>query len=1178
MSLNITNLLNTLKGYYNPEKNAGERYTGGDSGLSSIIETSGLGSTTERELTANNLSVQILESGLKVTVASESATKFSYKIDAETKKIIVFGNNLQITVDEENEGMIEVVGISNSINATSKDDKIKLIGYDNEVKAGAGEDEITIFGDDNKNIFSGVSGNTLIVNDKKFEVKVNDQNKDTAEITVSTSKVEDTGEIKSTINAYNAKIFTQETGENDKVDNIILNGNYNYIDTGDGADDISVLGDNNIIITGDDNLKDSVELKGKNNEVSGDENDVVTYTKSSGSIVLTNSDKSSHYIKVGDFEYFVQRNTDLNRDITITYELTSTGVFEFTGDNFKLTAVKDGSKDNIKITGDNNYVDTGDEADEIEIVGKNNLVHLGEGDDKVTVVGEENKIYGDDGNDSIAINGKNNETESFEEKHNVIKLNADNPGQTIEIGDKKYTITLTKTALNNISELKEVIVKYDESEDRTVKIEADNIIITAADGQEDKIEFKGSNSKIFAGDKNDEINVIGDNNYIDGWSGDDKITVQGIKNKAYGFLGNDEINITQRELTNSEIEEALNSISDTDEEGNHVTSEQKVEIANKNNANIVDGEFDTDTVNASFYTKVSKETEIYKSLSQSIKLDPKDDEKKIVISDDAGKIYTYTIKNYVTEENNNPFVSTRTISYDIVNGQLVVKGDFISVKADNGQDDNVKIVGSNNLLDMGDGDDTIYADDNCHYNLIFGGIGKDYINVKGNNNKVYGDNINVMDKDDSDTIIVNGSNNVVSGGKGDDDITLIGDSFRAFGNEGNDKFNVNAINSEIYGGNSTSKSGTDTLIINNSNSNKYYDFSNTQMKENENKIVLSPTNNNATIKFKDTNGETVVFNVEPNILKPEDLAGEIVVDYIIKDVVIDGKKQKQLVITGSNIMINLTNGSDKGVNVKLIGNDCRIETFAGDDNIEVEGNRNTIVSGNGKNKINVKGNSNQINGGKDVDSIDVDGDNNNIIRNGALDKINVKGSNNYTRYLVEDAETGGSIVLTKANGPQIIMINNRTYELTIYGLKGENLDNASINVSYQYDKDGYMCFYAENVKIRVLDSKTTLTTDEVTTDNKDSIKLYGSNCYISSGNGDDVIIVEGNNNTVDGWYGNDSLRIIGDDNKIRGFDGDDKIIVEGNNNYINGEQGQNTLTINSGENNTYINIDKVEKK
>ena len=231
----------------------------------------------------------------------------------------------------------------------------------------------------------------------------------------------------------------------------------------------------------------------------------------------------------------------------------------------------------------------------------------------------------------------------------------------------------------------------------------------------------------------------------------------------------------------AEIKDEIQKLDVKDLDGNERTEEELRKIAVENlrqaSANYVDGERDTDAVNASLYTKVSTNTEIYASLAQSLAIEPYEYEKKIVVD---GK--SYTVKNYATENNNNPFISTRHISYEVVdievNGemqkQLVVKGDFISVVADDGQDDNVKIIGNDSYLDLGDGSD--YLEAKGTRNMLFGGIGKDFIKVEGSQNVINGDIEGKADFDDSDVIEVIGEDNVVIGGNGIDTLRTDGEN------------------------------------------------------------------------------------------------------------------------------------------------------------------------------------------------------------------------------------------------------------------------------------------------------------------------------------------------------------------------------------------------------------------
>ena len=54
MSLNITNLLNTLQGFYDSSKGTGKKYTGAEDGLDYMVLAYGLSNVTEIELKEEN--------------------------------------------------------------------------------------------------------------------------------------------------------------------------------------------------------------------------------------------------------------------------------------------------------------------------------------------------------------------------------------------------------------------------------------------------------------------------------------------------------------------------------------------------------------------------------------------------------------------------------------------------------------------------------------------------------------------------------------------------------------------------------------------------------------------------------------------------------------------------------------------------------------------------------------------------------------------------------------------------------------------------------------------------------------------------------------------------------------------------------------------------------------------
>ena len=113
------------------------------------------------------------------------------------------------------------------------------------------------------------------------------------------------------------------------------------------------------------------------------------------------------------------------------------------------------------------------------------------------------------------------------------------------------------------------------------------------------------------------------------------------------------------------------------------------------------------------------------------------------------------------------------------------------------------------------------------------------------------------------------------------------------------------------------------------------------------------------------NGEDVIFVVQPNIISPQELAGEIFVNYEIKEIEVekDGKTitVPQLIIEGSNVIIAPPKDTsfEASIYAKLIGSNNRFETSMGDDVVEIEGQQNTVLTHVGQDTVNVKGNKNE---------------------------------------------------------------------------------------------------------------------------------------------------------------------------------------------------------------------------
>ena len=77
MSLDITNLLSSLKNYYNSQNSAGKKYTGTDEDMSRLAASYGASATNTIALTRDGegkITRTIVENGVRVTVSAEKET------------------------------------------------------------------------------------------------------------------------------------------------------------------------------------------------------------------------------------------------------------------------------------------------------------------------------------------------------------------------------------------------------------------------------------------------------------------------------------------------------------------------------------------------------------------------------------------------------------------------------------------------------------------------------------------------------------------------------------------------------------------------------------------------------------------------------------------------------------------------------------------------------------------------------------------------------------------------------------------------------------------------------------------------------------------------------------------------------------------------------------------------
>ncbi len=292
--------------------------------------------------------------------------------------------------------------------------------------------------------FAAGETKAFLINDKMYTVKNNSSGSNSLNL--------NRGAIGRDPNAigFFGSNFTITAAEG-QDDDILVDGAYNYVYTGDGDDIIwTSSGANNYVESGDGNDTIYVGSGVCNSTIDGGlgANNIIlenqgcledpsnntiykgsgTVTNNTGSNSLNNQIydyKSQNWgtsgskalkggetivAKIGDKTYIFESKYDSTLTATIGYSIGSNNQIILNVDNTIITAV-DGQVDNLKIQGQDNEIFAGDMDDTIVVgaaPGKynsiNNIVHGGAGNDNITLNSTTGTVYGDAGNDTITLN------------------------------------------------------------------------------------------------------------------------------------------------------------------------------------------------------------------------------------------------------------------------------------------------------------------------------------------------------------------------------------------------------------------------------------------------------------------------------------------------------------------------------------------------------------------------------------------------------------------------------------------------------------------------------------------------------------------------------------------------------------------------------------------------------
>ena len=779
-----------------------------------------------------------------------------------------------------------------------------------------------------------------------------------------------------------------------------------------------------------DNASYNVALKGMNQKYyASDAGDTISSTL--GAKIYGGAGDDSISVRGGYGDVIVHAGGG-NDNISINSSINNLFVDGGDGDD-TITTLSKNSYGNAHIFGGNGN-DTFNLSE-----ARGGFVDGGDGDDVFNISGSLYTLAGGSGNNIINDTGTNNMYSNMSNADNTlteIKFTSDNETKTINIGGIEYTIKnlVDRFGFYNNKE-KAFTYGYNPATGEVV-FGGCYFDITGESGKEHNISLYGSNNKLQTGTKNDTINIYGDANEIhagsgddtiihnskltntiygedgndtielngrcgalvSGGNGDDEITIRGRAEKVYGDAGNDIYHILSSNIVVTDTEGS----NEFDIEGsdNSITAgfgNDSFTISGDNNTvrgsggddyyvilgdgNTIDGgtglNYYVDLGNSNTFTNVSPDPN-----SNTIIFVAKNQTEEIMLD---GKRYVFKNTNH---DDSSPASNKVSYSYNPNTGELLIIGSDITLECEEDEENNIKLMGDNNIIQGGNQNDTITVESGSN-NYIYGNAGNDKIIMNTENNHLYGNTGN-------DTIEVNASNgtNEIDTGEGNDTLTINSDNNTNIQTgSGNDKLNILGDANTADTG-----SGDDTVLI------------------------IGKENNVQSLEGNNT------FNISGD-----------------KNIITGGIGNEKITVSGSENTINTDAGNDV---IKIYGDSNKLETTGGENEIDIEGNTNEITGGNGKDKITIEGDSNIACGGDENDEFIIKGgDSNNIDGNaGETNILYDRGTNTKYKNVILMSYVPTEIRLQiGANSKDSITISLGV-DLSLFNLDFTTIENAAANI------------------------------------------------------------------------------------------------------------------------------------
>ena len=947
-------------------------------------------------------------------------------------------------------------------------------------------------------------------------------------------------------------------------------------------------------------------------------------------------------IVIDNVEYKITNKSSSTQTISYSKD-TTTGELTFYGSNFEIHGQSDVSH-NLIIEGSNNYVYGGDLADTIQILNQSaglntiyglggddtiysksgrtrNTIYGGDGNDNITTAANTcvHIIYGDDGDDNIAVyygrayGGAGNDILSTVDGYStslygedgddtfyvngngsrvfggsgINKVAVDKGTNTVKIdveGANSFSVNFAgnETKSVQINGIDYEITRnssYSGSFYYSVNDDGSWTIISGSEG----FKIVGEKSKahnvtiscgsiiFYGGDLDDKIHVTysATDIYIYGGKGNDNLSSMGYYVSLFGEEGDD--TITSRDY-------AYISGGDGDDTITTTAGEQQVIDAGNGNDHIDITKSSNVTVVGGSGNNTLAGSDKAILLNGFGVLDNAQ-----VVQFAAGETKNVLINGVSYEiKNNKSCTNTLAYMYSPVSGELTLGGGMFTVRGDETKTHNLDIYGG--FLD------------------VYTGNGNDIINLNGAGQKAH-----ALDGDDIINCLNNTTSASVSGGNGNDTITLNTDgAVSAYGESGNDTFNIinstisstidGGIGDDVYnvdslgniidaGGNNLYNVNVDNAIISGASGNDTFYISGNNntilggggddyfVIDGENNTIDGGTGTNLYVDNSSGNNSIMNVYTDPN-------NGELRFTALgeVKTFTLNGKTYTVtnnlngvntlnyslnpntgvITINGSDLTINAESDEEAVLNIR--GDNNTINGSDKNDRITIEQGSNNVINGNsGDDNIVMQSVNNEINGGTGNDNITLNASTNKQVTTGAGNNTIVINSDNNSQI-----ELGSGNNKVTVNGSDNIIV----------GTEGNNTitvteDNNELRLG---DGDNKLSIMGTNNSVSVGNGDNTIGIDGksniLTAGNAAGVvNIMGEGNSVNIENNEEEIVVSGNKNTVTTLTGDKKIKVTGNDNKIIGGDGIEEITIRGNNNSANGGEGNDTYLISSGRNN-----------